>query len=97
MNPADIYYDQLRAHAGRANEQQFESEQALSEAAHEAYRQTADQLTRAGWDEERALVVTRGMNEVVRGWLGRPDREWTDLREQLRGLAARWDAAAPGS
>jgi hypothetical protein len=97
MNPADLYFDVLRSRAQRADDGgSFGREELISEAAHEAYRRTADRLTAdAGWDEERALVVTRGLNEVVKGWLQREDRDWDGLHEELRRRAAAWER--PGS
>jgi hypothetical protein len=83
-----IYYDELRSRAGRAAEQQFDQAALVAEAAHDAYQHTADRLAREdGWTEERALVVTRGMNETVREWIARGGYDWDDLRRRLRERA----------
>jgi hypothetical protein len=85
MEPWQIYFDELRSRAQRATELPFDRETALAEAAHEAYQHTADRLTREhGWDEDRALVETRGMNETVRTWLAAGRLDWDDLRDRLQ-------------
>jgi hypothetical protein len=92
MSAWQLYYDDFRRHAARADGQRFERESLLAEAAHEAYQHTADALSREhGWTEERALVVTRGLNGVVKRWIDDGARNWDELRNSLREHAARWE------
>jgi hypothetical protein len=85
MEPWQIYFDELRTRAGRIDGETFDRQQLLAEAAHDAYRHTADRLTQEqGWDEERALVATRGMNETVREWIASEQpMDWDALRSRL--------------
>lgn len=85
MDAWRIYYDELRARAGRVSGDTFDRQQLLAEAAHEAYRHTADRLTEEqGWDAERALVATRGLNETVREWLASDEAlDWDALEARL--------------
>jgi hypothetical protein len=92
MHAWELYYEDFRRHATRADAGTFERPALLAEAAHEAYRHTADALARDhGWPEERALVVTRGMNDVVRRWIDDGAADWPTLRESLRQSMARWE------
>jgi hypothetical protein len=86
----EIYYDELRRRTER--EPRFGREQAIAEAAHEAYRATADHLTRTGWSDDRALVVTHAFGETVKAWLAGSGRDWDGLREQLRARSTEWNA-----
>jgi hypothetical protein len=84
----EVYFDELRRRAER--EPRFEREDAIAEAAHEAYRWTADHMTRAGWPDDRTLVVTHAFGETVKAWLARPDRDWDALRDELRARSEEW-------
>jgi SpoVK/Ycf46/Vps4 family AAA+-type ATPase len=85
MEAWQMYFEELRSRAEPATRQQFDREALVAEAAHEAYRETADRLAREeGWDEERALVETRGLNETVRGWIADGTMDWDDLRRRLQ-------------
>lgn len=83
-----VYFDELRRRGGR--QPRFGREQALAEAAHAAYRATADHLTRAGVPDERALVVTHAFGETVKEWLARGGQDWEALRERLKLRSAEW-------
>ena len=88
----EVYYDELRRRAER--EPKFGREEAMAEAAHEAYRATADHLTRTGWPDDRALVVTHAFGETVKAWMRSPgpERDWEALRERLRQRSEEWNA-----
>ena len=88
MDVWEIYYDELRRRAG--GERRFGQAEAVAEAAHGAYRATADRLTADGWPDERVLVLTHAFGETVREWIGRGDGDWEGLRERLRERAAQW-------
>jgi hypothetical protein len=87
MEAWQMYYDLLRARAERATTREFvDRETIVAEAAHAAYRETANRLaSEHGWDEERALVETRGFNERVRGWIASGRYDWEELRTRLQG------------
>jgi hypothetical protein len=92
MSAWQIYYDDFRRHAAGTDGQRFERETLLAEAAHEAYQHTVDALARDhGWDDERALVVTRGLNAVVKRWIEGGASDWDALKASLRDQAARWE------
>jgi hypothetical protein len=84
----EIYFDELRRRAER--EPKFGRDEAIAEAAHEAYRATADRLTHAGVSDDRALVVTHAFGETVKQWIARGGSDWDGLREKLRARAAEW-------
>lgn len=87
--PWQIYYDEFERRAGRASDQRFGRDEALKEAAHGAYRATADRLSReANWDDDRTLVVTHAFGETVKRWIDRGVLDWDGLRHDLR---ARWE------
>ena len=70
MKASTLYMQEFRARAGRAREQRFGRQLMLTDAAHEAYRVATNRLTgEFGWDDERALVVMRGLNSGVQRWL----------------------------
>jgi hypothetical protein len=92
MRAWELYYDDFRRRAARADGQRFERETLLAEAAHEAYRTTANALSEQhGWHEERALVVTRGMNDVVKRWIDGGAEDWDKLRISLQERSAAWE------
>lgn len=79
-----IYYEEFHRLAARVPDQRFGRDDAFAEAAHLAYRTTADHLTRhEQWDDDRTLVVTRAFGQTVKEWIARGRFEWDDLREQL--------------
>jgi hypothetical protein len=86
----EIYYGELRRRAGRADEQMFGRDDAIVEAAHEAYRATADRLSaEAGWDDDRVLVVTHAFGQTVKEWVADGAKDWDGLRDRLQ---ERWRA-----
>jgi hypothetical protein len=87
--PWEIYFDEFERRAARVPEQLFEREQAFSDAAHEAYRATADRLTREErWDDDRTLVITHAFGQTLKEWITHGDYDWGSLRERLR---VRWE------
>jgi hypothetical protein len=88
MEPWEVYYEELRRRAGGARVQRFDREETIAQAAHEAYRVTADRLTNdGGWADDRVLVVTHAFGQTVKEWIARGGEDWEGLRE---GLKARW-------
>jgi hypothetical protein len=84
MQAWQIYMQEFRARGERAAAQPFDREQALAEAAHEAYRITSNRLTQEhGWNDEKALVMLRGFNSAVQNWAGQDSRDIEELRTTL--------------
>ena len=97
MEPWEVYYEELRRRAGGAGARLFGREEAIAEAAHEAYRRTADRLSNeAGWEDDRVLVVTHAFGQTVKDWLGRGVDDWEALRERLRDRWAEWSEPDDG-
>ena len=95
------YFDNFRIRAERVPEQHFGRGDAYAEAAHDAYRATADHLTREeGWSDDRTLNVMRALNQATQNWIQRDDGSWDDLHGRLertwRDLTAS-DAPPPGN
>ena len=91
MEPWEVYYDELRRRAGPAVAQRFGRDEAIAEAAHEAYRVTADRLSNdGGWEDDRVLVVTHAFGQTVKEWIARGADDWEGLRERLKARWAEW-------
>jgi hypothetical protein len=89
-----LYFEEFQARGHTADAQRFGREDHLAEAAHDAYRATADRLTREhGWSDERTLVITRGLNAAVRQWLDQGDGDWDVLRFELQRREAEMAAS----
>lgn len=70
MKAWQVYMTEFRARSERALQQRFTRQALLTEAAHDAYQAATDRMTgEHGWDDERALVVMRGLNAGVKRWL----------------------------
>lgn len=92
MSAAQVYMDEFRRRALKAQQQRFGRQALLTEAAHDAYQAATDRLTgEHGWDSERALVIMRGLNAGVQHWLrlGAVDLDvlGRDLERRERELA----------
>jgi hypothetical protein len=85
MDAWQIYMEEFRRRGERAAAQEFGRDQLLAEAAHEAYEAASNRLTgQHGWEDERTLVVMRGLNGAVQQWLARPGADWEALGEEMR-------------
>jgi hypothetical protein len=88
QEPWEIYYDAFERRAARIPAQLFERERDFAEAAHDAYRFTADRLSEHDhWDPDRTLLVTRAFGQTVKEWIAAGQHDLPALRDQLR---ARW-------
>lgn len=88
----EIYYDELRRRAGSADRQRFGRDDAIAEAAHEAYRATADRLTaESGWDDDRVLVITHAFGQTVKEWVTSGANDWDALRDSLKKQWHDWE------
>lgn len=92
MNPEpwQYYFDVFRTRAARIPDDAFGRNEMLYEAAHDAYQQTTNHLTGSGWDEEKALTVTRLFGQVVKDWLARGRTDLEQLRAQLSRHYSEW-------
>jgi len=91
LEPWEIYYDELRRRAGDTERRLFDREEAIAEAAHGAYRATADRLTNGeGWADDRVLVVRHAFGQTVKEWIARGAEDWEALRERLKARWAEW-------
>jgi hypothetical protein len=85
MNAWQVYLEEFRRRGDRAQAQQFDREQLLNEAAHDAYQAASDRMTREhGWTDEHTLVVMRGLNAAVRSWVRGGSSDWDVLRQDLQ-------------
>jgi hypothetical protein len=93
MEPApwQFYFGIFNERAARVPAQAFGRSELLYEAAHDAYQTTTNHLTGSGWDEERALTVTRMFGQVVKEWLARGDTDLHQLRDKLRQHYDQWE------
>ncbi|MEX2610629.1 MAG: hypothetical protein WEA24_11825 [Gemmatimonadota bacterium] len=78
------YLEVLRRDVGDLN-RHLEPREALGSAAHKAYQETADRLSRdEAWEDERVLRLTRGFNEDVKQWREAGVWDWDVLEGRLR-------------
>jgi hypothetical protein len=93
--PWQIYFDEFERRAARVPDQLFERDEAFSSAAHDAYRATADHLSREErWEDGRTLVVTHAFGQTVKEWIGRGEYDWEALRERLRVQWEEWNGVS---
>ncbi len=90
--PWEYYFDTFHTRAVRVPAQAFGRSELLYEAAHDAYQTTTNHLTGNGWDEEKALTVTRMFGQVVKEWLTRGQTDLTALRDDLHKHYDDWTA-----
>jgi hypothetical protein len=87
-----IYYDAFHRRAARIPEQRFGRDEAFARAAHEAYRTTANHLTRdQAWDDDRVLVLTHAFGKTVQDWIARGTCDWSVLRDELEARSREFD------
>jgi hypothetical protein len=85
MQAWQVYLDELRQRVPSGSSQILDRQHVIGEAAHDAYQRASDRLTREhGWDDERTLVVMRGLNAAVKEWIDRGGQDWDVLGEALR-------------
>ena len=88
--PWQIYYDEFHRLAADVPRHMFDRERAFAEAAHEAYRATANHLsTDENWDDDRTLVLTHAFGQTVKQWIEAGNHDFAELRDRLR---ARWES-----
>ena len=93
MDAAAVYLQEFRARAEEADVRRFGRQELLTEAAHDAYQAASDRLTRDyGWRDEHTLVVMRGLNDAVRGWLDTGGAGWDELEAELHRREAELQA-----
>jgi hypothetical protein len=91
MDAWEIYLEEFRTRGARAHGQRFGRQEGLTEAAHDAYQAAADRMTREhGWSDDHTLVVMRGLNDAVRGWLHAGAGDWDELGRSCG--AGRWNS-----
>jgi hypothetical protein len=54
-------------------------------------------LTRRGWNEEEALMVTRLFGQVVKEWIDRGGTSWDALRADLDRRYQQWANQGDGA
>lgn len=92
--PWKVYHDELRDRAVEIVQQEWNVEEDLREAAHEAYAATADRLVnQLDWDEEDALALTRAFGRALRSWIGLGHFDWDDLIERLEAAQMEWEGS----
>ena len=88
--PWQAYLDDFRARAERIPADAFDRNTLLFEAAHDSYEKTTDQLTSAGWEAERALMIGRLFGTVVKDWVEQDGQDVTELEDRLRNQYKAW-------
>lgn len=97
MEPCSYYLDQLQQRANRIPEHAFGRAELMAEAAHDAYQATTNELTRRGWNEEEALMVTRLFGQAVKEWIARDGTSWDALRADLDRRYQQWTHPSDGA
>jgi hypothetical protein len=90
--PWEVYLEAFEARGRRGARATWNREDLL-DAAHEAYRDTADHLAgERRWEEGQALLLGREFGSVVREWLGAAELDWDGLGPRLQAAWQRWQA-----
>ncbi|HUP89290.1 MAG TPA: hypothetical protein VM100_08070 [Longimicrobiales bacterium] len=84
------YYQQFTRRLERIPQDAFDRRTLLYEAAHDAYEHTTNDLTDAGWNSDRALVIARMFGSVVKEWVDGGGEDVQDLREELKSQYENW-------
>ncbi|HEX6558980.1 MAG TPA: hypothetical protein VF021_05940 [Longimicrobiales bacterium] len=90
LQPWQRYFDAFARQAGRIPADAFDRPALLYEAAHDAYQSTTNDLTAAGWDAERALMVGRLFGSTVKEWVDSGERDVATLESALRRQYHQW-------
>lgn len=90
--PWKVYFTELRRRGTKIPPHAPGGDERMAEAAHDAYRATADRLLdEAGYTEDESLALTRRFGGVVQSWMRDSGSEWDDLERRLREAQAEWD------
>ncbi len=90
MEPWQFYFAELRRRTERIPPRGPGRDEMLAEAAHDAYQVTTDHLTREGWDDEKALTITRMFGQAVKDWIARGGDNWDVLNQDLGRRYNQW-------
>ena len=91
-DPWIIFLDELRERAEDIPYQEFNREEEMVEAAHEAHEATSDLLhEQLGWSEDDALDLSSGFGQVVHDWIAEGALVWQELEERLEDFQEEWD------
>lgn len=91
--PWIIYLEELRDRGEEIPYQQFNREEDMREAAHEAYEAVTEHLhNQLDFSEKDALTLTRTFGRVVKEWIEEEDMIWEELEERLELCQQEWDS-----
>jgi hypothetical protein len=88
--PWQQYYEAFAQQMHRIPADAFDRSSLLYEAAHNAYQTTTNELTAAGWEAERALMVGRLFGSVVKQWVDSGEPSVAVLQTELRTHYQQW-------
>lgn len=92
-----MYMDELERRAPGPEGLRFDRAEDLARAVHEAYRITADHLTREeGWEDDIVLTLVRGFNHAAKRWIDGGSGDLRLLGEELRSRWREWERAHGG-
>ena len=90
--PWHIYFEELQARAEGLTEQRFTRKEDAADAAHDAYRTTADRLVEEfGYAEAEALALTKAFGQTVSAWIDGEEWDWAALQEKLEERQMEWE------
>lgn len=88
----EIYYEEMLRHAGNIEEQLWNREQDVREAAHEAYESTVNRLVEQhGYDDEEAVELGKAFGRAVKEWIEEGSFDIDELAEKLEERQAKWE------
>ena len=90
MEPWQYYFSELQRRAQRIPPRALGRDEMLAEIVHDVYQVTANHLTGAGWDDEKALTVTRMFGQTVKEWIARGSEDWDRLSDDLGRRYGEW-------
>lgn len=90
--PWQIYYEELLERAESVQDQLWNRDQDLREAAHEAYEDTVNRLVEElDYDDEQAVELGKSFGRAVKTWMEEGSFDLDDLAEKLEARQAAWE------
>jgi hypothetical protein len=90
--PWEIYYEELLQRSGEIEDQIWNREDDVREAAHDAYESTVERLVdQLGYEDAHAVDLGKAFGRAVKEWIEEGAFDVDDLAERLEARQADWE------
>lgn len=90
--PWEVYYEELLQRAETVQDQLWNREEDVREAAHEAYESTVERLVEQfAYDDEQAVELGKSFGRAVKAWIEEGSFDVDDLAEKLEARQVAWE------